>query len=326
MFRNLINISDILRLVEKIRQGEILHRFVPSLPTSKYRIKESWRHTQNPPKHWTSIPAVKRRWNRLVTGDPSCDIRNYVAKKYYTGRKAEALSVACGAGGVELEWAKTEVIHRLDAFDISEERIRFAAEEAAESGLDHIVRFFVADAENYTYGADKYDLIIAESALHHMRDLRRIIGQLAASLRPDGLMVVNDFVGPSRFQWTDRQLEVVNGLLRILPKRYRTRWKSGSIKNKFYRPGRLSMWLSDPSEAAGSDKIMDALFEYFEPLEVKPLGGTVLQLLFADIAHHFLSDNGETQKLLDMCFAVEDVLIDSGELPSDFVFGVFKKR
>lgn len=326
MFRNLINITDLLRLVEKIRQGEILHRFMPILQTSKSRIKESWRHTQNPPKHWTSIPAVRRRWNRLVTGNPSRDIRTYIAEKYLTGRKAGALSVACGAGGVELEWAKTGVIRCLDAFDISEERIRFAAKQAAESGLDHVVKFFVADAETYTYGANKYDVVIAESALHHLRDLRRVIGDLAVSLRPGGLMVVNDFVGPSRFQWTDRQLEVVNGLLRILPVRYRTRWKSGSVKNKFYRSGRLSMWLSDPSEAAESDKIMDALSLYFEPLEVIPLGGTVLQLLFADIAHHFLSDTGETQKLLEMCFAVEDVLIDSGELPSDFVFGVFKKR
>lgn len=326
MFRNLINITDLLRLVEKIRQGEILHRFMPILQTSKSRIKESWRHTQNPPKHWTSIPAVRRRWNRLVTGNPSRDIRTYIAEKYLTGRKAGALSVACGAGGVELEWAKTGVIRCLDAFDISEERIRFAAKQAAESGLDHVVKFFVADAETYTYGANKYDVVIAESALHHLRDLRRVIGDLAVSLRPGGLMVVNDFVGPSRFQWTDRQLEVVNGLLRILPVRYRTIWKSGSVKNKFYRSGRLSMWLSDPSEAAESDKIMDALSLYFEPLEVIPLGGTVLQLLFADIAHHFLSDTGETQKLLEMCFAVEDVLIDSGELPSDFVFGVFKKR
>ncbi len=89
---------------------------------------------------------------------------------------------------------------------------------------------------------------------------------LAASLRPSGLMVVNDFVGPSRFQWTDRQLEVIS------------------------------------------------------------FGGTVFQLLFADIAHHFLSDTGETQKLLELCFAVEDVLIDSGELPSDNVYNFRKSE
>ncbi len=86
------------------------------------------------------------------------------------------------------------------------------------------------------------------------------------------------------------------------------------------------MLLSDPSEAAHSDEILNELEKVFECKELPNLGGTVLQLLFDDIAHHFLDDSTETLALVEACIKHEQELITKGAIPSDFVFGVFQLR
>jgi hypothetical protein len=68
------------------------------------------------------------------------------------------------------------------------------------------------------------------------------------------------------------------------------------------------------------------LQEYFEVLEMKPYGGIMLHLLFNGIAHHFCSQDAEAKRWLDILFDVEDVLLGKGELSSDFLVAVCRKR
>ncbi len=326
MFNNLINAHDVARLVEKLRQG-YLRRLVHMFSRSQTeRVRAAWQHTAHPPKHWGSIPAVRQRWNRLITGREDLDPAAYVAQRHFAGRKAlTALSVGCGTGRNELRWAATGAFARIDGYDLSARRIEEARRHAEAEGCAGTVRFHMADARTLVLPPASYDVALAENALHHFTPLREMVALLHAALRPGGYLILRDFVGPARFQWTERQLEAVAGLLAVLPERYRRRWRSGTLKRRFYRPSRLSMRVSDPSEAAESDRILTVLQERFEPVEERPFGGTVLHLLFDDIAHHFLGEDAETQRWLRLCFDAEDALLAAGDLPSDFVFAVYRK-
>ena len=84
--------------------------------------------------------------------------------------------------------------------------------------------------------------------------------------------------------------------------------------------------MSDPSESVESSRIMPLLQDYFEIVDLRPYGGTVLHLLFSDIAANFRDDSEKTDKLLSLCFQIEDTLLEIGELESDFVFVVCKPR
>jgi hypothetical protein len=76
----------------------------------------------------------------------------------------------------------------------------------------------------------------------------------------------------------------------------------------------------DPSEAVRSVEILPLLQRYFELVEFKPLGGSILQFLLADIAGNFQDETG--QRLLKMLFVIEDALLASGDLQSDFAYVV----
>ena len=328
MFNNLVNTSDIYRVIEKLRQGEInkiINRLIPA--RLKDKVKKAWEYEDTPPKNWWNIPAVEKRLNSLVTGNLNKTFYEYTAEKFLNNaQNLIGLSICCGTGHAEIEWIKTNAFHRIDGVDLSPSRIEFAIEQAKSLRLESKINYYVDDILNFEIINNKYDVIFAEGALHHLTPMDSIIKKLKDNLKPGGLLILNDFVGPTRFQWTKKQLKYVNELLQEVPHKYRKRWKSNTIKSKHYRPSKLSMILSDPSEAVESSQIIKTLDKYFELVEIKNLGGTLLQLFFNDIAHNFLNDNEETQRWLEFIFAWEDELMAKKEIESDFVFAVYRKK
>lgn len=327
MLRNLISRDDLPLLLEKVRQGHgpRLLRLAVSM-TRRRRVDRTWEATESPPKHWGSVQPVQRRWNALVTGDPDTTIYDHVAGNYLADRDDYvALSLACGTGAHEVRFAHTGRFGRIEGYDLSQNRVEKALQRAVNERVDETVKFHVGDVRTLEVAPESCDVVIAFNALHHISPLKPTIAWIRRVLRPGGLVIVRDYVGPDRFQWTSRQLAVADELLATIPLRYRTRWGSGSVKKRNYRIGRLAMILSDPSEAAEASHIVPLLDEHFERVETKDLGGAVLHLVLKDIAHHFGRGEEKADKHLERLMAAEDELMGSGEVGSDFVFGVWRK-
>ena len=85
------------------------------------------------------------------------------------------------------------------------------------------------------------------------------------------------------------------------------------------------MKLANPSEAAESSLILPLLGEIFTPLEIKNNGGTLVCLVFFEIAHHYLQADEPAEKTLSLCLATEDILMQSNEISSDYILGIFQK-
>jgi SAM-dependent methyltransferase len=325
MFGNWINIHDLARLGEKIARGEWrqVARKLRSDAQGKTRV--AWEQTQDAPIHAWDIPALRRRWNRMVSGDEAVDHVTTIAGRYLQGRKGLiAFSPGCGGGGNEIRWAGTGIFERIDACDLSAPRIAGAVAMAEREHLSSVVTFSVGDMRSRT-GRELYDLVIAEGALHHFYPMRAALLQIKGLLKPGGLLVVNDFVGPSRFQWTPRQLQAANAMLALIPEAYKRRWPDGKVKKNISAPGRLRMRLADPSEAAESSLILPLLAETFTPLELINKGGAIACLVFFEIAHHYIQGGETAERILQLCFDLEDLLMQSGEISSDYILGVFQK-
>ncbi len=140
---------------------------------------------------------------------------------------------------------------RHDAFDIADEAIKRAKEKAEKQGLTHII-YEVMDINNISLGPKTYDVIFGVSAVHHFKELEYIFSEVKKALKPGGFFFLNEYVGPSKFQWTDKQLNVINNLLQILPEKYRLRRKDSIIKTNCRKPTISEMDIIDPSEAVRS--------------------------------------------------------------------------
>jgi ubiquinone/menaquinone biosynthesis C-methylase UbiE len=326
MFRNYINKHDLL---DGLKKGgklfSVLSRKISS--SNQERVKNTWAITDYPAANWWDIPEVQQRWNKFISGNENVEYYEYVSQKYFGNRNnLIGLSLGCGTGHRELKWVEQNKFSILEAVDISQPRIETAKKEALSRGYDNIIKYVTADIYKINMKELHYDAIFAEQSLHHFSPLKKLLLKINSSLKPDGYFIINEFVGPTRFQWTEKQIEVINGLLSIIPVKYKKLYDNNDIKNFIYRPSKLRMVLGDPSEAIESGSIMQYLNEIFDVVEVRPYGGTILNLLFAGIGHHFLSPKPKIQRWLKMIFEIEDLLVDEDEIESDFVIAICKKR
>jgi SAM-dependent methyltransferase len=286
------------------------------------RVKQSWDSQRTFASSWWHIPAVQKRWNRLATGDPDRSYEDYLYHTYLKDRPdLNILSIGCGNAGHERLLAAYPDVALVHGIDLSPARIAEANALAAEAGLAN-TRFEAGDVFRMALPQHAYDVVLFHSSLHHFSRLEEMLGSLVPQwLKPDGLLVLWEFVGPTRFQWTKAQLDATNALLRNMPPHLRTRAGSSSVKQRVYRPGTWRMVLADPSESVRSSELLPLLHRYFEPLEERPLGGNLLHLLFHDIAHHFISPNKEAEEWLAKVFDAENQFLKVHM--SDHIFGIY---
>ena len=323
--KTFISIGDLVDIYFKI-QILGLNRILARLAwVNKARITKAWNNANNSGQtHWWSVPLVRKRWNSLITGDLNTEYPDYLIKKYLHNRfNLNLLSPGCGTGNKELKFANFNNFQFIDAFDIAPNRIKVAKENAKQLGYKNI-QYTISDVFKFNFGNKNYDVVLFDSFLHHIKKLDEILDKIYYSLKPDGIFVINEYVGPNRFQWSKEQLKLSNKALGSLPPLFRKRWQSESKKSKIYRPGLLRMILSDPSEAVNSENILPKIKKRFKILEENPYGGNILQLTLKDISHNFIGESKEGIQLMNALFKIEDDFLNNGN-KSDFIFGIYSK-
>jgi ubiquinone/menaquinone biosynthesis C-methylase UbiE len=324
----LISPHDPFVIREKLLHAGVLQRINPFAITKKSRVKARWKQTQEARlRHWYQVPAIIARLNQRISGDPRLGFHDLVCNHYLNdGTPRRALALGCGVGGRELDWAARGIFTEILGLDIAPERIAQANKEAERQNMSHIARFEVSDVNDLVEQSEQFDVVLFEHSLHHFTDVKGTLTKVARLLSPGGLLIVDEFVGPRRFQWTPEQLAMADGLLLSIPARYRRFPNSQRTKNRNLRAGAALMWLNDPSEAVESDAITPEVTSQFSVIARRDYGGTISQLVFQDIAHHFVADDGENIAWANRILDAEEYVIEKGILPSDFAAFICKRK
>lgn len=235
------------------------------------------------------------------------------------------LTLGCGGGEFERGLAQYRFAREHDAFDIAEGAIHKAVDAAREAGLTHI-RYEVADLNRVALARNRYDVVFGLSAIHHISALESLFAQVRESLKPGGYFLLDEFIGPCQFQWPDAQLDAVNQVLAQVPEQFRRRrgppW---GIKTAVSRPTIASMNAGDPSEAIRSAEIVPLLKDYFEVIEFRGYGGSLLHLVLEGIAGNFLPGDPVATEWIERLSEIEDQLILNGKLGHDFAVIIARK-
>lgn len=271
--------------------------------------------------YWMAHPLVRNRLNRLSSGDVGSDAYDRLAvivrQNGFPLPIGEALSLGCGFGALERDLTARKIVDRIEGTDIAKGAIGEARRRATEAGLARIT-YRVVDLDRVELEREAFDVVFGHQSVHHVQDLERLFKQVSAALKPKGFFHLHEFVGPTRFQWTDEQLTLVNDFLSSLPEALR-RLPSGDAKPLQMRPTIDAMIAADPSESVRSAEIPVVLDRYFEIVERRNLGGAVLHLALGGIAQNFESGNPDHEKRLLDLFAIEDDAMSRGVIDSDFV-------
>jgi len=315
----LVSLHDPIVLWNKLRQVKLLSRINPLAISSEARVRSRWKQATEPLRHWLQIPMVQRRIRKRISGDESKTFKQFACEKYLRNRqKLDALFLGCGNGANALDWAEEGAFTTMLGLDISPPLIALAQEAARKAGVAERHVFRVADVNALDLEKGQFDVIVFEHSLHHFKDVPNVLKKVRQLLRADGVLLVDEFVGPRRFQWTDQQLAFCDAILMALPEKYRRTLCGPAIKTRHYRAGELLMWLNDPSEAIESDRIESELARQFNITQRLDYGGTISHLVFQDIAHHFATEDPDAQRWGKIILDTEDALLYLGLIKSDF--------
>jgi ubiquinone/menaquinone biosynthesis C-methylase UbiE len=321
MLNNWFFLDDIIELWIKINQRGI--RFVLSkFSIIAHRRTVSSFTSQFAHANWWIIPLLSERRNWMITKDRKKDYEEYLSEHFFKDQQSPKLvSLGCGAGNHEIKLANLNQQLEVCGYDLSAGLIQQARKQALEKKLDNVF-FFQQDVATIQFEKESINYFLFNAALHHFENIDHfILERIKPALKKDGLIIINEYVGPNRLNLPKTQIDYCNQcLIETVSKENRRILGLNWYKTRCYRLGKLRMLISDPSECVDSESILPVLRREFVEISYQALGGNVLMPVLKHIAHHFVDKNQD--QLLEL-ISKEDAYLQNHQ--SDFVFAIYQK-
>jgi hypothetical protein len=167
------------------------------------------------------------------------------------------------------------------------------------------------DINNLRLIENSFDGLLISQSMHHFERLEHICSELVKGLKLGAPIVIDDFVGPTRFQYTDARLDLMNRLLACLPPHMQ--------KSPIERIPIESFLRDDPSEGVRCGEIPGIIRRFFSIEREIPYGGSIIYQLLQDIVPKINHDDPRDRAMVNLLVAFEEYLIKTGAMESDFV-------
>lgn len=188
------------------------------------------------------------------------------------------------------------LVNHFSCYELSEMRINEGKRIAESKGLSEKITFhfgnFYDSQENRN---ENFDMVFWDNSLHHMLDTKEAVRSSYEVLKPGGVFFCNDYVGATRFQWSDLEIAIANGVRATLPEEV-----FHDFKKYISRPNLERLKEIDFSEAADSENIIPSIRTFFQNLQIINLGGTIYHLCLNDILKNIPEDSELLYWLLQM--------------------------
>ena len=268
---------------------------------------EEYPREEHRKKAFTSLKTVQKYLNEKK-GNANALIRSFVTC-FDT-----ALSCACGDGSAEAAFKRNYGIKSIYAFDIAHKTL---AKSPHKGNGD--VRMFVGDANALGLRRGVFDVIFCYNAAHHFSGLELAFARMRDSLKPNGIFILNDYIGPNRLQHTEQTLAVCNAILDRLPDSLK---RLNEKEVKIAR--RMPLHAISEHEAIRSEDI-EGVFNATFNVVYQAKFNKILMPLLNEIAQNFNEKDEAHLALLKLMTLFDDALEQDRSIPHLQIFAIGKK-
>ncbi len=242
---------------------------------------------------WMAHPICREAINRRIAGEVGAYPLDHLYAVAGMPRFEKALSLGCGTGRVERAMARLGIAAQIDAVDGSSVSIGIARQKALDEGHSTI-HYEVADLNQVRLPRGVYDAVVFHQSLHHVSSVEKLLERVLASLKPDGLLLLDEWVGPSRVEWNEQMLAPARSLFAAVPAPWR-KWSEL----------RAPIEQDDPSEAVRSSAILPAVRRLFSVRVTRPYGGNLVAVLLPQLERSAMTPT-DLDELISKWLAIED--------------------
>lgn len=236
---------------------------------------------------WMAHPLVRQYINEAITGSPHQWPMEWFERMTARRRFRRVLSIGCGSGAFERDLMKRGLAERIDALDGSTHSLHLARTAADREGCGDAIGYFACDFNEPVLPRGKFDLVVFHQSMHHVAKLEKLLRAVLRSLTDDGLVYIDEYVGPSRHDWSFELLKPHEAAFQLVPPDVR-----------IVQTLPLPIVYEDPSEAIRSSEIEAQLAVGFDCIDQRGYGGNLLAIFFPSI-QWAIAPEGLVEKLID---------------------------
>jgi len=240
---------------------------------------------------------------------------SWLQRVYGNPRPKRVLELGSGNGDLLLDLRRMVFADEFRGIDIAPAGIQIAREKAAQMGYTNVT-FSQGDLNQIQLEPNTYDIVVSQMCIHHAENLEWLFEQVAQALTYNGVFAINEYVGPTRWQFTLMQLLLANFLIQLLPRRLRISHVDGKPKRGIKRPTIPQMIEMDPSEAVRSGEIVPLFEQYFTLGHRIDYGGSISILVLDNIISNFRRDDPQSLRWFKLILKVDHWAWRTGSVPS----------
>jgi SAM-dependent methyltransferase len=241
-------------------------------------------------------------------------------------RRARLVSLGAGNGEYELPLAARLADGGLTnlelvLLELNPAMLDRALEVAEQLGLSDRVR--VQETDLNTWSADEpADVYLAVHSLHHVVELEHLYDEVARSIDPQGVLLVNDMIGRNgHVRWPEAS-EIVRQIWAILPPRLRYNHSLGQTDDEY-----PDLDCSGASfEGIRAEEVLPLLLERFHPEVYVTFGNVTDPFVDRVYGPNFDPQNPDDTFVIDAVARLDEAGIDLGILTPTHLVGSFRPQ
>ncbi len=249
-----------------------------------------------------------------------------ICDQYLTPAADLVLSLGCGTATHEEHLLSRGFAKRVIAYDMSSEAVAAARRrlDATEWGASIELRCGDPLADGLPTAG--IDVILVEAAIHHFVQIDRMFDLMHRVLKPQGLLIYDEYIGPDHHQHPPELIALLDRLNGCLAEPYRRDFETGLPREHVERTPLQWMLQYDPTEGVHASRILPLTHQYFDVLERRDYGGAILRPFFCRILKNWDFADPKDQTAARLIILLEQELTRRGAIPSHQTLVIARPR
>lgn len=262
-------------------------------------------------KYLYDISTAKR-----ITGMEDGDPLLYIAQRFLVPPAKRMLTVGCGLAFAEEMLVKGGFVEHVVAFESSSIAIENAKQRIAEAGLIEHFEFRCEDVVQAGLANEEFDLVFVQAAIHHFYNIEEMFALFYEVIKPGGLLMYDEYVGPDHHVYEEHVMEILNEVNDCLRPLYRKDVLRNEVRQEVPRATLEWTLDMDPSEGVHASRILPLTYKYFDVVDRRDYGGTLMRPFFVGILPNFDFEDDKDKSVANLLMKIEEMLLRYGVLPS----------
>jgi ubiquinone/menaquinone biosynthesis C-methylase UbiE len=284
-------------------------------------------HADCDPLDYTRHPFIYRHAiSEPLTGDGDRFWLDAICDDYLKGRAGHVLSLGCGTAIHEEHLLQRGFAERVVGYEMSAQAVDAARRRLDTTPYGSRIELRCGDPIADALPSHAFDVVLVEAAIHHFVRIEEMFELMWRVLKPSGLLVYDEYVGPDHHQHGEELMALLNRVNACLDESYRRDFESGLPRARV-DPAPLDWMLKyDPTEGVHASRILPLTYQYFEVVDRRDYGGAVLRPFMSRILTNWNFADPKDRSVMRLIIVLEQELTRAGVIPTHQTLVVARPR